>query len=172
VRGSRARVNPCNTRGGKLRRKTSKSRRKMSLQNCQILENLSENIKIFPSEILFSSTAFRLSSTAFRFLQRLSAFFNGFLLSSMAFCFPQWLSAFLNGFPLFSMAFRFPQQLSAFLNGFLLEGGFSFPFLFLSQMPLGLVNVVGCGPTKPFEVSEGNHDAQQPSLNSRQRSRC
>jgi hypothetical protein len=29
-------------------------------------------------------------------------------------------------------------------------------------MPLGLMNVVGCGPTKPFQVSEGNHDAWQP----------
>ncbi len=113
LRGSRARVNPCNTRGGKLRRKMSKLRRKTSLQNCQILENLSGNIEIFSSKILFSSTAFRLSSMAFHFLQWLSAFFNGFLLSSTDFCFPQWLSAFLNGFPLSSTAFRFPQRLSA-----------------------------------------------------------
>ncbi len=76
------------TRGSKLRRKTS-------LQNCQILENLLENIKIFPSRnpiflarnpIFLNgfptlSTAFLLSSTAFRFLQWLSDF-------------PQWLSAF------------------------------------------------------------------------------
>jgi hypothetical protein len=46
------------------------------------------------------------------------------------------------------------------------------PKYVLSQMPLGLVNVVGCGPTKPFKVSEGNHDARPPPLNSRQRSRC
>ncbi len=39
--------------------------------------------------------------TKFDFLQRLSAFFNGFLLSSTAFQFLQWLS-------------DFPQQLSAF----------------------------------------------------------
>jgi hypothetical protein len=158
MRGSRARVNLCNTHGGKLRKKTSKSRRKTSLQNCQILENLSGNIEIFPFKILFSSTAFRLSSTAFRFLQWLSAFFNGFPLFSTDFCFPQWLSAFLNGFPLSSTAFHFPQRLSA--------------FLFLSRMPLGLVNVVGCGLTKPFEVSEGNHDARWPPLDSCQRSCC
>jgi hypothetical protein len=43
----------------------------------------------------------KFSSTAFQFLQRLSAFFNGFPLSSMAFRFlqrlsdfPQWLSTF------------------------------------------------------------------------------
>jgi hypothetical protein len=126
------------TRGSKLRRKTS-------LQNCQILENLLGNIEIFPSQnpiflnrfptffngFLLSSTAFRflqqlsaffngfpLSSTAFCFLQRPSAFFNYFLLSSMAFCFLQWLSAFFNGFPLSSTAFRFLQRLSAFFNGF------------------------------------------------------
>jgi hypothetical protein len=65
--------------------------------------------------------AFRLSSTAFRFLQRLSAFFNDFPPSSMAFCFLQWLSAFFNGFPLSSMASRFLQRLSAFINRFLLS---------------------------------------------------
>jgi hypothetical protein len=111
-----------------LRRKTSKLRRKTSLQNRQILENLSENIKIFPSEILFSSAAFQLSSTAFRFLQWLSAFFNGFPLSSTAFHFPQRLSAFLNSFLLSSMALRFPQWISAFLNGFPLSSmAFRFP---------------------------------------------
>ncbi len=62
------------------------------------------------------------------------------------------------------MAFRFLQWLSAFLNGFPLEGGFSFPFLFLLRMPLRLVNVVGCGPTEPFKVSEGKHDARRPPL--------
>jgi hypothetical protein len=45
---------------------------------------------------------------AFRFLQRLSAFFNGFLLSSMAFCFLQWLS----NFP--QRLSDFPQRLSSF----------------------------------------------------------
>jgi hypothetical protein len=91
-------------------------------------------------------------------------FLNGFL-------------TFFNGFPLFSTAFRFLQQISAFLNGFLLSSmAFHFPqplsaFLFLSQMTLGLVNVVGCGPTKPFKVSEGNHDARPPPLDSYQRSR-
>jgi hypothetical protein len=39
----------------------------------------------------------------------------------------------------------------------------------LSRMPLGLVNVVGCGPTKPFEVSEGNHDAWWLPLDLHQR---
>jgi hypothetical protein len=84
----------------------------MSLQNRQILENLLGNIKIFPSKILFSSTAFQLSSTAFHFLQRLSAFFNGFPFSSTDFCFPKQLSAFLNGFPLSSMAIRFPVSIT------------------------------------------------------------
>jgi hypothetical protein len=45
---------------------------------------------------------------AFRFLQRLSAFFSGFPLSSMAFRFLQWLS----GFP--QQLSNFPQWLSSF----------------------------------------------------------
>jgi hypothetical protein len=56
------------------------------------------------------STAFRFprnprksSSTAFRFLQRLSNFFNGFPISSMAF-------DFFNGFPISSTAFHFPRN--------------------------------------------------------------
>jgi hypothetical protein len=59
---------------------------KTSLQNCQILE-------IFLSKIQFSLREIQIYSTAFCFLQRLSAFFNGFpiffngfLLSSIAFC--------------------------------------------------------------------------------------
>jgi hypothetical protein len=52
-----------------------------SLQNLQILENLLGNIKIF---LLLKSN---FPHTKFNFLQRLSAFFNGFLLSSMAFQF-------------------------------------------------------------------------------------
>ncbi len=62
------------------------------------------------------------------FLQRLSAFLNGFPLSSTAFHFLQWLSAFFNGFSAFfigfllsSTAFRFLQWLFAFFNGFLLS---------------------------------------------------
>jgi hypothetical protein len=167
------------TCGGKLHGKRSKLRRKTSLQNCQILKNILGNIKIFPSQnpIFLNGfptffNGFPLSSTAFCFLQQLSAFLNGSPLSSTAFRFPQWLSAFLYGFLLSSTAFCFRQQLSAFLNGFPLEGGFSFPLLFLSRMPLGLVNVFGCGSTKPFKVSEGNHDARRPPLDSRQRSRC
>jgi hypothetical protein len=92
----------------------SKSRRKTSLQNCQIVENLLGNIKIFPSQ----NPIFLNGFPAFRFLQWLSAFFNGFLLSSMAFCFLQRLSDFFNGIPLSSTMFRFLQQLSAFFNGF------------------------------------------------------
>jgi hypothetical protein len=38
-------------------------------------------------------------------LQRRSDFFNGFLLSSTAFCFLQQLSAFFNGFPIFLNGF-------------------------------------------------------------------
>ncbi len=52
-----------------------------SLQNCQILENLLGNIEIF--RLLKSN----FPHTKFNFLQRLSAFFNGFLLSSTAFRF-------------------------------------------------------------------------------------
>jgi hypothetical protein len=52
-----------------------------SLQNHQILENLLENIEIF---LLLKSN---FPHTKFYFLQRLSAFFNGFLLSSTAFQF-------------------------------------------------------------------------------------
>jgi hypothetical protein len=48
------------------------------------------------------------SSTAFHFLQRLSAFFNGFPLSSTAFRFLQWLSDFPQWLSNFS------QRLSAF----------------------------------------------------------
>jgi hypothetical protein len=114
-----------------VRTRGSKSRRKTSLQNCQILENLLRNITNFSSRnLIFLNgfptffNGFLLSSMAFRFFQQLSAFFNGFLLSSMAFHFLQWLSAFFNGFPLSSTAFRFLQWLSV-------EGGFSFPFLFL-----------------------------------------
>jgi hypothetical protein len=116
-----------------VRTRGSKLRRKMSLQNCQILENLLGNIKIFPSRNPI-------------FLNGFLSFFNGFLLSSTAFCFLQWLSAFFNGFPLSSTAFRFLQRLSTFFNSFLLssaafrfiqrlsvEGGFSFPFLFLIE---------------------------------------
>ncbi len=66
------------TRGNKLRRKTS-------LQNCQKLENLLGN-RFFP---------------AWNPIFLPQNLVNGFLLSSTAFCFPQRLSAFLNGFPLF-----------------------------------------------------------------------
>jgi hypothetical protein len=45
---------------------------------------------------------------AFCFLQRLSAFFNGFLLSSMAFRFLRWLSDFPQRLS------NFPQRLSSF----------------------------------------------------------
>ncbi len=75
------------TRGSKLHGKTR-------LQNCQILENLLGNIKIFP----------RLKSN---FPPPKSNFFKGFPFPSMAFCFPQRLS-------------DFPQWLSVFLNGFLI----------------------------------------------------
>jgi hypothetical protein len=114
-----------------VRTRGSKLSRKISLQNCQILENLLGNIKIFPSQnpnflngFPTFFYGFPLSSMVFHFLQRLSAFFNGFPLSSTAFHFLQQLSAFFNGFPLSSMAFCFLQRLSV-------EGGYSFPFLFL-----------------------------------------
>ncbi len=90
---------------------SSKSRRKTSLQNCQIQENLLGNIEISPSRNPI-------------FLNSFPTFFNGYLLSSTAFQFLQWFSAFFNGFPLSPTAFRFLQRLSV-------EGGFSFTFLFL-----------------------------------------
>ena len=71
-----------------MRTRGSKSHTKMSLQNCQNLENLLGNIEIFPAwnpiflppnPIFFNG--FPLSSTAFRFPQQLSNFPNGFLLS-------------------------------------------------------------------------------------------
>ncbi len=62
-----------------------------SLQNRQILENLLGNIKIF---LLLKSN----------FLQRLSAFFNGFPLSSTAFQFSSM------AFQFSSMAFLFPRN--------------------------------------------------------------
>jgi hypothetical protein len=64
----------------------------------------SPKLQFSSHKIRFSSTAFRFprnprksSSTAFRFLQRLSAFFNSFPLSSTAFQF-------------FSTAFHFPRN--------------------------------------------------------------
>jgi hypothetical protein len=66
-----------------------------SLQNRQILENLLGNIEIF---LLLKSN---FPHMKFDFLQRLSAFFNGFPLSSSAFQFS-------------STAFYFPQRLSSF----------------------------------------------------------
>jgi hypothetical protein len=118
VRGSRARVNPCaHVVANRVEKRVNRIGKRVS-KNCQILENLSGNIKIFPSQNPICLNGFPLSSTAFHFLQRLSAFFNGFLLSSMAFSFLQQFSAFLNSFLLSSTAFCFPQRLSAFLNGF------------------------------------------------------
>jgi hypothetical protein len=70
----------------------------MSLKNCQILENLLGNIKIF---LLLKSNS---PHTKFDFLQRLSAFFSGFLLFSMAFQFSSTAVQFS------SMAFLFPRN--------------------------------------------------------------
>ncbi len=155
-----------------MRRKTSELCRKTSLHNCQILKNLSGNIKIFPYQnpIFLNGfptffNGFLLSSTAFSFLQQLSTFLNGSLLSSMAFRFPQWLSAFLNGFLLSSTAFRFPQQLSA-QRGLLVSLGVSITNASRTRECGWL------GLTKPFEVSESNHDARRPPLDTRQRSHC
>jgi hypothetical protein len=59
----------------------------------------------FPSpKLQFSSHKIRFSSTAFWFLQQLSAFFNGFPLSSMAFRFS-------------STAFHFPRNLGKSIYG-------------------------------------------------------
>ncbi len=119
VRGSKARVNLCTlVVANCVGKQVSKIARYQRIQeNCQILKNLGKS-------------AFQLSSTAFRFPQRLSTFLGGFPLSSTAFRFPQLLSAFLGGFPLSSMAFGFPQWISTFLGGFLLSS-MAFRFLFL-----------------------------------------
>jgi hypothetical protein len=69
-----------------------------SLQNCQILENLLGNIKIF---LLLTSN---FPHTKFNFLQWFFAFFNGFLLSSMAFQFSSM------AFQFSSTAFLFPRN--------------------------------------------------------------
>jgi hypothetical protein len=69
-----------------------------SLQSCQILENLLGNIEIF---LLLKSN---FTHTKLNFLQRLSAFFNGFPLSSTAFQFSS------TAFQFSSTAFLFPRN--------------------------------------------------------------
>jgi hypothetical protein len=69
-----------------------------SLQNCRILENLLGNIEIF---LLLKSNY---PHTKFNFLQRLSAFFNGFPLSTTAFQFSSM------AFQFSSTAFLFPRN--------------------------------------------------------------
>jgi hypothetical protein len=76
-----------------------------SLQNCQILENLLGNIKIF---LLLKSD---FPHTKFNFLQWLSTFFNGFPLSSMTFQFSSM------AFQFSSMAFLFPRNLRKSIYG-------------------------------------------------------
>ncbi len=75
---------------------------------------LAQNLIFFngSTAFWFPRNSRKSSSTAFRFLQRLSNFFNGFLISSTAFQFLQWLSDFFNGFPISSTAFWFLQRLS------------------------------------------------------------
>ncbi len=85
----------------------------MSKRDTKIARNLriswenwdfpSPKLRFSSHKIQFSSTAFRFprnrrksSSTAFQFLQRLSAFFNGFLLSKKS------KKIFFNSFPLYS----------------------------------------------------------------------
>jgi hypothetical protein len=80
-----------------VRTRGSKSRRKTSLQICQIQQNLLGNIEISPPEIQFSSPKIRLFSTTFQ-------------LSSMAFCFPQQLSAFFNSFLIFLDGFLLSEK--------------------------------------------------------------
>jgi hypothetical protein len=69
-----------------------------SLQNCQKTKESLGNIGIF---LLLKSN---IPHMKFNFLQRLSAFFNGFLLSSMAF----WISS--TAFRFSSKAFHFPRN--------------------------------------------------------------
>ena len=105
-----------------MRTRGSKLCRKMSLQNCQILENLLGNIEIFPSQNP-------------GFLNGFPTFFNGFLLSSMAFRFLQWLSTFFNGFPLSSMAFC--------RRGLLISLSVSD-----QKIPNNLISLIGGGPAQ------------------------
>jgi hypothetical protein len=77
----------------------------MSLQNCQILENLLGNIEIF---LLLKSN---FPHTKFDFLQRFSAFLNGFPLSSTAFQFSS------TAFQFSSVAFLFPRNLRKSIYG-------------------------------------------------------
>jgi hypothetical protein len=69
-----------------------------SLQNCQKTKESLGNIGIF---LLLKPNFLH---TKFNFLQRLSAFFNGFPLSSMAFL------IFLNGFPIFLNSFPLSEK--------------------------------------------------------------
>ena len=110
--------NPQNRSSKSMRAHGSKFGVKTRPQNCQKLEESCWENWDFPSpkiqfsslKIWFSSTAFRFprnprksSSTAFRFLQRLSALFDAFLISVTAYkftIFPNGFPIFLNGFPL------------------------------------------------------------------------
>ncbi len=82
--------------------------------SCENWDFPSPKLQFSSHKIRFSSTAFgfprnprKSSSTAFKFLQRLSAFFNGFLLSKKS------KKIFFNGFPISLMAFQFLQWLSS-----------------------------------------------------------
>ncbi len=81
---------------------------KTSPENCHILGNALE-ISRFPSPILrFPSPKIQFSLPKIRFSSHKIQFTQiGFLLSSAAFCFLQRLSAFSNGFPLSPTAFQF-----------------------------------------------------------------
>ncbi len=90
---------------------------KMIPKNCHILGNVLEilrfpsSISRFPSpKIQFSSPKIQFSSHGIRFTQ------IGFLLSSTAFRFLQWLSTFSNGFPLSPTAFQFSSMAFCFLR--------------------------------------------------------
>ncbi len=84
---------------------------KMSLKNCQILENVLEILR-FPSPISrFPSPKIQFSSPKIRFSSHKIQF------SPICFLyFLQQLSAFFNGFPFSSMDSRFLQQLFDFLQ--------------------------------------------------------
>ncbi len=91
---------------------------KTILKNRQILDNVlgissfpspisrfpSPKIRFSSHEIQFTQIGFLLSSMAFRFLQQLSAFFNGCLLSPTAFQISP------KAFQFSSTAFRFPRK--------------------------------------------------------------
>jgi hypothetical protein len=102
----------------------------------------SPKLRFSSHKIRFSSTAFQIprnlrksSSTAFRFLQWLSAFFNGFLLSSMAFRFS-------------STAFHFPRNPGKSIYGGKYRIDCYPSFVFQPKLQYSAIKIIGGKNTK------------------------